>query len=81
MIIACNPDKCDVIGDFQELGSIDWTQNANIFVGDIVYIYVSNMVRTIKVKCKVNAVNKAVPTIDDSKFNKSDEFDGLKRVD
>lgn len=77
-IIACNPDKYDVIGAFQELGSIDWTQNANIFVGDIVYIYVSNMVRTIKVKCKVNAVNKAVPTIDDSKFNKSDEFDGSK---
>lgn len=77
-IIACNPDKYDVIGAFQELGSIDWTQSANIFVGDIVYIYVSNMVRTIKVKCKVNAVNKAVPTIDDSKFNKSDEFDGSK---
>ena len=77
-IIACNPDKYDVIGAFQELGSIDWTQSANIVVGDIVYIYVSNMVRTIKVKCKVNAVNKAVPTIDDSKFNKSDEFDGSK---
>lgn len=75
-IIACNPDKYDVIGAFQELGSIDWTQSANIVVGDIVYIYVSNTVRTIKVKCKVNAVNKAVPTIDDSKFNKSDEFDG-----
>ena len=75
-IIACNPDKYDVIGAFHELGSIDWTQSANIVVGDIVYIYVSNTVRTIKVKCKVNAVNKAVPTIDDSKFNKSDEFDG-----
>ncbi|MFQ9608427.1 MAG: hypothetical protein ACLU90_05630 [Lachnospira sp.] len=75
-IIACNPDKYDVIGAFQELGSIDWTQSANIVIGDIVYIYVSNTVRTIKVKCKVNAVNKAVPTIDDSKFNKSDEFDG-----
>ena len=63
-IIACNPDKYDVIGAFHELGSIDWTQSANIVVGDIVYIYVSNTVRTIKVKCKVNAVNKAVPTID-----------------
>lgn len=76
LIIACNPDKYDVIGAFQELGSIDWTQSANIVVGDIVYIYVSNTVRNIKVKCKVNAVNKAVQTIDDSKFNKSDEFDG-----
>lgn len=39
-IIACNPDKYDVIGAFHELGSIDWTQSANIVVGDIVYIYV-----------------------------------------
>lgn len=77
-IIACNPDKYDVIGAFHELGSIDWTQSANIVVGDIVYIYVSNTVRTIKVKCKVNAVNKAVPTIDDSRFNRSVEFDGSK---
>ena len=68
-IIACNPDKYDVIGAFHELGSIDWTQSASIVVGDIVYIYVSNTVRTIKVKCKVNAVNKAVPTIDDSQMN------------
>lgn len=77
-IIACNPDKYDVIGAFQELGSIDWTQSANIVVGDIVYIYVSNTVRAIKIKCKVNAVNKAVQTIDDSRFNRSVEFDGSK---
>ena len=31
-IIACNPDKYDVIGAFHELGSIDWTQSANIVV-------------------------------------------------
>ena len=54
---ACNPDKYDVIR-LSELGSIDWTQSHNIVVGDIVYIYVSNTVRTIKVKCKVNAVAK-----------------------
>lgn len=77
-IIAGNPDKYDVIGAFQELGSIDWTQSANIVVGDIVYIYVSNTVRAIKIKCKVNAVNKAVQTIDDSRFNRSVEFDGSK---
>lgn len=77
-IIACNPDKYDVIGAFQELGSIDWTQSANIVVGDIVYIYVSNTVRAIKIKCKVNVVNKAVQTIDDSRFNRSVEFDGSK---
>ncbi len=77
-IIAGNPDKYDVVGAFRELGSIDWVQSANIAVGDIVYIYVSNTVRAIQFKCKVNAVNKAIPTIDDHKFNKSGEFDGSK---
>lgn len=75
-IISGNPDKYDVIGAFRELGSIDWGQSVNVSVGDIVYIYVSNTVRAIKFKCKVNAVNKTVLTIDDNKFNRSGEFDG-----
>lgn len=75
-IISGNPDKYDVIGAFRELGSIDWRQSVNVSVGDIVYIYVSNTVRAIKFKCKVNAVNKTVSTIDDNKFNRSGEFDG-----
>lgn len=75
-IISGNPDKYDVIGAFRELGSIDWGQSVNVSVGDIVYIYVSNTVRAIKFKCKVNAVNKTVSTIDDNKFNRSGEFDG-----
>ena len=57
-IIAGNPDKYDIIGESQVLGSIDWTQSVKIAVGDIVYIYISNTVRAIKIKCKVNAVNK-----------------------
>lgn len=75
-IISGNPDKYDVIGAFRELGSIDWAQSVNVSVGDIVYIYVSNTVRAIKFKCKVNAVNKTVSTIDDNKFNRSGKFDG-----
>lgn len=75
-IISGNPDKYDVIGAFRELGSIDWGQSVNVSVGDIVYIYVSNTIRAIKFKCKVNAVNKTVSTIDDNKFNRSGEFDG-----
>ncbi len=75
-IIAGNPDKYDVIGAFRKLGAIDWRQSVNVAVGDIIYIYVSNTVRAIKFKCKVNAVNKTVPNIEDSKFNKSGEFDG-----
>ena len=78
-IIAGNPDKYDVVGAFRELGIIDWTQSSNINVGDIVYIYVSNTVRAIRFKCKVNVVNKVTPTIDDSKFNISGDFD-VRRI-
>lgn len=77
-IIAGNPDKYDVVEAFRELGSIDWVQSTNVAVGDIVYIYISNTIRAIQFKCKVNAVNKTKPTIDDSRFNRSGEFDGLK---
>lgn len=77
-IIAGNPDKYDVVEAFRKLGSIDWVQSTNVAVGDIVYIYVSNTIRAIQFKCKVNAVNKTKPTIDDSRFNRSGEFDGLK---
>lgn len=77
-IIAGNPDKYDVVEAFHKLGSIDWVQSTNVAVGDIVYIYVSNTIRAIQFKCKVNAVNKTKPTIDDSRFNRSGEFDGLK---
>ena len=75
-IIVGNPDKYDFVGAFRKSGTIDWMQNININVGDIVYIYVSNTVGAIRFKCKVNAVDKATLTIDDSKFNITDGFDG-----
>lgn len=75
-IIPGNPDRFDIVDAFRKLGALDWVQNTNVAVGDIVYIYISNSVRAIQLKCKVNAVNKTEPTIDDSQFNKSEEFDG-----
>ena len=75
-IIPGNPDRFDIVEAFRKLGALDWVQNRNVAVGDIVYIYISNSVRAIQLKCKVNAVNKTEPTIDDSQFNKSEEFDG-----
>ena len=75
-IIPGNPDRFDIVDAFRKLGTLDWVQNTNVAVGDIVYIYISNSVRAIQLKCKVNAVNKTEPTIDDSQFNKSEEFDG-----
>lgn len=75
-IIPGNPDRFDIVEAFRKLGALDWVQNTNVAVGDIVYIYISNSVRAIQLKCKVNAANKTEPTIDDSQFNKSEEFDG-----
>ena len=46
-VISGNPEKYDVIGAFRELGTIDWSQNANIKAKDIVYIYVTGKVKTI----------------------------------
>lgn len=77
-IISGNPTRYDVIGAFEELGTLDWAQSANVAAGDIVYIYVSNTVRSIRFKCRANVVDKEEPTIDDSKFNISGEFDGTK---
>ena len=74
-VISGNPEKYDVIGAFRELGTIDWSQNANIKVKDIVYIYVTGKVKTIKFKCEVKKADKDYPTIDDRKYNISGEFD------
>ena len=75
-IISGNPKKYDVINAFRNLGIIDWTQSANMEVGDIVYIYVSGDVKAICFRCRVNAVNLEEVTIDDSEYDVSGEFDG-----
>lgn len=68
-IIPCNPKYYKIDKAFSELKSLDWKQTSqNIDAGDIVYIYVSSPVMTIKYKCKVNKVNLEEIEIDDSKF-------------
>lgn len=68
-IIPCNLKYYNVEGAFKKLKKIDWKQSAkNIFVGDIVYIYVGKPVSAIKYKCRVNKTDLTSIEIDDSEF-------------
>lgn len=75
-IISVNPKKYDVIGAFRALGKVDWKQSTNVSEGDIVYIYVSDSVQSIRFKCRANKVDIKVSDIDDKEFNVSGEYDG-----
>ncbi|MEE1099967.1 MAG: AAA family ATPase [Agathobacter sp.] len=75
-MISGNPKQYDVIGAFAELGKLDWHQSFNAKVGDIVYIYISDTIKEIRYKCKVNKTNLDQAEIDDRKFDLSGEFDG-----
>lgn len=75
-IIPCNPTKYDIFNAFTKLKKINWKQTANIEVGDIIYIYISQGYHLLKYKCQVNKVDLEVPEIDDSKFDITGEFDG-----
>lgn len=48
------------------------TNQQNIEIGDIVYLYIGNPISAIKYKCKVNKVNLPFCEIDDTKY----VFDG-----
>lgn len=75
-LIAANPSKYDVMSAFAELVKVDWRQTFNANVGDIVYIYVSDSVKEIRFKCRINKTELSELEIEDSQFNVSDEFDG-----
>lgn len=65
-IIPCNPDKYDIVGAFNELDEIEWSQSqTNIAVGDTVYVYVAGDYHAIMYKCEVTGANL--------KGNRSDE--------
>lgn len=72
-MMSGNPSHFDVIGAFAELGKLNWRQTFNAKEGDFVYLYISDTVREIRYKCRINKVELQAPEIDDSKFNKSDD--------
>ncbi len=69
-IISGNPKEYRVIEAFRELRKLDWRQSkkANINVGDIVYVFVSEGIWAIRLKCRVNKTNIEVPDIDDHEY-------------
>ena len=69
-IISGNPKEYRVIEAFRELRKLDWRQSkkANINAGDIVYVFVSEGIWAIRLKCRVNKTNIEVPDIDDHEY-------------
>ena len=55
-IQAANPDRYDHDACFSKYGFIDWGLNANLSVGDIVYLYFSANVRKIRYKTCVEKI-------------------------
>src|SRR5699024_4365963 len=70
-VIPCNVQYYDVIGAFNEFNVIDWKQSKNLSkakTGDIVYIYISAPVKSIKYQCLIKEENKPKATIEDSEL-------------
>lgn len=75
-IISGNPEQYNIVDAFHNLHRVDWAQKANMTAGDIVYIYVSGNVKSIKFKCRVNKADLDEPDIDDREYDLSGQFDG-----
>lgn len=68
-IIPANANIYDCASAFQKDGYIDWRQNANYSIGDIVYIYCTRPYMRIMYKTKVEKVN-----LDSSQIVNDEEF-------
>lgn len=70
-VIPCNVQYYDVVGAFNEFNVIDWKESKNLSKAktrDIIYIYISAPVKSIKYQCLIKKANKPKVTIDDSEF-------------
>lgn len=56
-IIPANPNRYRLEAVLRELPHVDWRQNNNVQVGDIVYIYCSSPISQIKYKMRVTSIN------------------------
>ena len=56
-VIPCNPKYYDIVGAFENLEVIEWSQPNNTVVGDTVYIYVGGKYGAIMYKCEVVAAD------------------------
>lgn len=74
--IAADPKKYNVTDAFRNLRKIDWQQNRNISEGDIVYIYVSDEIKSVRFKCQASKVDLKKQQIEDQEYNISGKYDG-----
>lgn len=90
-LIPSNPNVYDSISAFNSLDFVDWKQNVNYQVGDIVFIYLTKPIQKVMIKTQVVEID--IPfskTIEDKKFwtnenqfglSKDKKFTRLKLVD
>lgn len=52
-VIPCNPKLYDIVGAFEKLDTIEWSQKNNTSVGDTIYIYVGGEYKAVMYKCEV----------------------------
>lgn len=79
-IISANMKTYDVLSAFNDNTYVDWRQNTNIEIGDIVYIYVSRPYKRVMFKTVVQEVELAFEeTIEDKKYwTNQTEYDDSK---
>ena len=56
-IMSANPSIYDPQRAFAEQGYVDWKQTRNFEIGDVVYIYLTKPMATIRYRTTVEAVN------------------------
>lgn len=76
-LISANGKMYDHEMAFKEFGYIDWRQNANYELGDIVYIYATKPIMKIKYKTVVEKINMSFEEITDDKkyWSKIEEYE------
>ncbi|QFG01295.1 HNH endonuclease (plasmid) [Psychrobacillus glaciei] len=76
-MISANSKMYNFISAFDELSHVDWRQNANYQVGDIIYIYATKPYKRVMFKTEVKQVNLSPnEVIDDKKYWVNiDEYD------
>lgn len=76
-IIPSNPKLYDVVGAFNKVDVIEWSQPNNTTVGDTVYLYVGGECKSIMYKCEVIASN----LIGNRSFDDIEFYKGLEKSD
>ena len=73
-VFECKPNEFDVHAEFENNCVLEWMCKNNVFIGDIVYIYVTDPEKAIRYKCRVvNVLKYHYPETYRAWYLKSDE--------